>query len=279
MNDATRTARLVVGICADPPSRPVIELAAELAALFGASFSAMMIDDGSPDILGSLPFAREYVAYRAQWRDIGNDDVESRREQAYRRARDLFSQIANAKGLQAEFEVLSGRSQDELSAAIAQYDIVALAAPALAGGWMMLPFSAFGEAVLQSPAAVLILPPRILRRTGPIALLASTGDRAAIEFAVRLARESGENFVFFCRTESVTMDFVVLAESVDLPRGRLRIIDVDGVDLQQIGALLAGIGERILILGRELIPHPALQRLIAIAASRSIPVLLPATSP
>ena len=68
------------------PKRHAIELAAEMARYFHAQMSALMVEDGSSEILAALPFAREYVTGSTGWRDIGSQDVASRRAAAERRA-------------------------------------------------------------------------------------------------------------------------------------------------------------------------------------------------
>ena len=273
---AARVMQLVVGVCGELPGHQAIEMAAEMARVFSAEFSALMIEDGSSDILASMPFAREYVPGRAAWQEIGAADVEARRGSVRRRAREVFSEIALAQGLSAGFEVLKGNAQGDLAGVIAHYDIVALAAPAQAGEWMMLPFSALGDAALHARAATLLLPARIARRTGPIAALLDPSDHAGLEMAARLARAASERLVILASgLQDVAREAEALAARADLPRERLRIIDIDSGALGEITQLLGDTGERMLVLGRAFLPQPGLEDVIRLAAARGVPVFIP----
>ena len=273
---AARFTHLVVGVCGELPGHQAIEMAAEMARVFSAEFSALMIEDGSSDILACLPFAREYVPGRAGWQEIGASDIEARRSSVRRRARDVFSEIASAQGLIAGFEVLKGGAPGDLAGAIAHYDIVALAAPAQAGEWMMLPFSAFGDAALHARAVTLFLPARIARRTGPVAALLNAGDHAGLELAAQLARATGERMVILAAgLQDTAREAEAFAAQADLPRERLRIIDIDGGTLGEITQMLGDTGERMLVLGRAFLPQPGLEHVIRLAAARGIPVFIP----
>lgn len=275
MSANLRIAHLAVGVCGELPGRQALEMAAEMARLLSAQFSALMIEDGASDILGSIPFAREYVPGRAVWREIGAAEIETRRGNAQRRAREVFTEIGRAHGLRADFEVLKGHALGDIASAIAHYDIVALVAPAQAGEWMLLPFSALADAALHARAATLVLPPRILRRRGPVAVLTGAADRSGIDLAANLAKATDEKLIVLAAgMKDIAREAGALSDQVDLPRERLRILDVDGAGVDDITHWLANIGERILVLGRGFLPQPGIDRLIRLATARGVPVLI-----
>jgi hypothetical protein len=277
MNAAVRTTRLVVGVCGALPKRHAIELAAEMARYFSAQMSALMIEDGSSEILAALPFAREYVTGSAVWRDIGSHDVAARRETAERRARALFAEVAGAQAIAGGLQTLRSSAAGDLARAIAGYDIVVLAAPEQVGEWMMLPFSALADAALHATTAALIVPPRILRRRGPVAAVLDSHDGMAVELAGRIASAANESLVLLAAgIDDVARDVESLANRANVPPERLRILDIDGAGLDTITRTLSAINERILVIGRKFMPQPGLETLLRLATSRGVPLLIPA---
>ncbi len=273
---AARITQFVVGVCGEMPGRQTLETAAEMAHMFSARFSALMIDDGASGTLGYLPFAREYVPARAAWQTIGVADVAARQALSLRRARDAFAAIAQLHGISAHVEVISGNLQDELTGVLHETDVVALLAPSQASEWMTLPFAAFADAAFQGPATALLLPARITRRTGPIVALASMEDAASLALAARLARASGEMLIVLAAgATDIAGSTKSLMEKVDLPLERLRIVDVDGANLTDINRWLGDMGERMLVVGREFLTRPDLGQLISLACVRGIPVFIP----
>ncbi len=274
--NAAHITQFVIGVCGELPGRQALETAAEMARMFRARFSALMIEDPASGTLGYLPFAREYVPGRAAWQNIGVADVEARRASAQRRVRDAFATMAQLHGLNADVEVLSGNLQDELTGALHPGDIVALLAPAQASEWMTLPFSAFAEAAFQGPATALLLPSRIARRKGPVVALTNMEDKASLSLAARLAQVSGEMLIVMAAgVNDMAGGASTLSELIDFPLERLRIIDVDGANLRDIKQWLWDIEERMLVVGRELLTEPGLGELISLASARGIPVLIP----
>lgn len=269
-----RSHRLVVGVCGALPNRQALELAAEMARLFSARMSALLIEDGASDALGAIPFAREYIAHSATgWRDIHSGEMAVRRESARRRARALFDQIAAAQGLTSDFETVGAAA--DLSRAVAAYDIVALTPSEHARDWMALPFASLAQAALHARAATLIVPSRIARRRGPIAALLDAHDYAAVDMAAQLARAADENLVLLASDFEAGRDLDALAARAAMPPHRLRILDIDGAGLDVITRTLGAIGERALVLGRGYLPHPGIERLIRLAATRGAPVIIP----
>ena len=273
---AARVTHFVVGVCGEMPGRQPLEIAAEMARYFSAQFSVLMIEDAASGVMGSLPFAREYIPGRSTWQTIEVADVQARNALAQRRAREAFADVARLHGLSADFEVMKGDGQEELARVLRNYDVVAMVAPTSAGAWMTLPFSAFAEAALHGPAIALLLPARIFRRKGPVVALASATDQDSLMLGARLAQATGEMLVVLAAdAKDIAQNVQSVAARVDLPSARLRIIDADGSNLHDINRLLGVAGARILVARREYLTQPGLGQLIGLAAAHGIAIFIP----
>ena len=277
---AARTVSLVFGLCGGVPDRQAIELAAEVARVFRAGMTALMLDDGASETLASLPFAREYVPGATGWRDIGAREIAAGRESSRRRAKQLFDEIASAAGISSAIEFLHGAQRYDIAGAVAPYDIVALAAPAQAGEWMLLPFSALADAAFAGDAAALLVPPRVRRRAGPVAALLDSRDLDALQAAGRMANAANETLVLLAaHVEDAAREAQAFADNAGVPLPRLRIVDIDGASLDAITRTLEAVDERLLVIGRTFLPQPGISALIRLATSRGIPVFVPGKLP
>ncbi len=274
--NAARSIRLAVGVCGHMPKRHVVEIAADLALMMSAQMTALMIEDGASESLGSIPFAREYMVARAGWSEIGANDVTSRRDSARRRAQVLFDEIAASAGVQTSVQTLAGAAVGEIARAIADFDIVALPAPELAGEWMMLPFSSLVEAAIHAKSAAVIVPSLVSRRSGPVAAIVDPQDDKALELAGRMARTSGESLVVLAAGfENVARDIEHIAQQAGVPARQLRVLDIDDASLEVIMWTLGAINERTIVLGRNFLADGGFEIVLRLATSRGVPVMLP----
>jgi hypothetical protein len=270
-----RSMRFAIGVCGHMPKRHVIEIAADLARAMSAQMTALMIEDGASESLGSIPFAREFMIGRGGWSEVGAMDIISRRESSRRRARIVFGEIATTAGIEVTVKTLTGSAVAEIANAISAFDVVALPAPEIAGEWMMLPYSSLAEAALHGKSAAVIVPSRTVRRSGPIAALIGSADDKALEIAGRLALVADEKLVVLATgIDDVARSIEHIAKQAGIPIHRLRLLDVDGAGQDVVVRTLASIGERTIILGRKFFPDAGIDRISRLAAARCVPVIL-----
>lgn len=270
------TIRFAFGVCSAAPARQTIELAADLARLLSATMTALMIEDGAADALGSIPFAREFVVGRDVWNDIGAQEIAARRESARRRALSLFRDVALAAGLPTDVQAFASIADADMHRALAEFDVVALPAPERGGEWMMLPFASMAEAALHGRAAAIVLPSRARLKRGPIVALATSADDKAIELAGRLARAADENLiVLIARLGAVRLEHEHIAQVAGIDPQRLRILDLGGAGVDDFTHKFGMLGERAIVLARTFLPDGGFHKLLRLAALRGVPVMIP----
>ena len=276
-----RPTRLVISVCGRVPQRQSLELAVEFGRLFDAQISGLIVEDRASHLVGSIPFAREYVPGRALWQDLGLTETLAHQDMLLRRVQDIFNSIVLPEEQGSVAKRIECVVASDISSSISNADIVAFAAPAEADEWMSLPFSAFAEAALLTGATSLLLPVRLRRRSGPVVVLASSRDARALETAAHLARQSGERLVILAHGDGFdASQIAAMAADNDLARDKIRIVEIDGPGVSDIPGLLVRFDERALVIGRSSLlaivkSRSLLQSLIRLSAMRGVPVLIP----
>jgi hypothetical protein len=176
-------ARLVASFPAGV-SPAAVDAVIELARALGAELQAVLLEDLATLALAGLPSPRAYDPRAALWRELPLDDVRRELElaaSALQRQLDL----ARSAGLQAQLAVARGDPGSVLAQLAQASDLLVLTEPADPMARWVQPFSGLLQAALAAPAAMLYLPHRGARSSGPIAAL---GEGLAADLAQQLAQ-------------------------------------------------------------------------------------------
>ncbi len=185
---ATRIAfrRVVLSLAPGDAPGPAVEAAAALARWLDATLLALFVENAALYDYARLPFARE-IGAGAAWRPLAPerllDDYLAMAAAMGRRVR----AIAERAGVPCEFEILRGDPAEPLARAAAD-DLLALLEPAEPLAHPFVPRAVSG-------AGQLILPRRLRRVRGPVAVVATRPDEAAQTVAARIAAAAGEALI------------------------------------------------------------------------------------
>jgi hypothetical protein len=180
--------RVVVGLPQGAPSRASVDAAAELAELLNIELLATFMADASLPVLAGLSGARELLAFDRGWQAIDEIRLARDIDRAVNIARRRFAELVRSRNVKTGFDVLSDARA--IASLIRADDIVAVIEPSHPGERISWQFTGLLEAALTIAGAVLAVPTRIARSTGPIMTVATADDdrgvRAALEIAVAL---------------------------------------------------------------------------------------------
>ncbi len=179
-------ARLVASFPAGV-SPAAVDAVIELARALGAQLQAVLLEDLATLALAELPSPRAYDVRAALWRDMPLDDVRRELELAAS-ALQRRLEAARSAGLQAQLAVARGGPGSVLEQLAVASDLLVVTEPADPMARWVQPFSGLLAAALSAPAAMLYLPHRGARNSGPIA---AVGEGIAAELAKQLAPALG----------------------------------------------------------------------------------------
>jgi hypothetical protein len=227
----------------------------------------LFIEDEDVFSLAALPFARELCLPAGAWRALDVSRLAEEMTALADRARRAFERATAELGRPAQFMRQRGDPGVLLAQQAGEADIVALAAPA---AQMDAALRRLEEALRNFGRTVLMLPPRLARTRGPIAAVLSGAGDAEAELAIRVAVTSGEPLMLVSAADDPRLaEAIAAAEASGVAAARIVVRALAAPTLEAILAVLAGAGERLLVLPRG----RAGARLSALAAARGVPVL------
>jgi hypothetical protein len=239
-----------------------LQLGVDMARMLRLDLLGLFIERTELLGLAALPFAREIGAPEGNWRPLETERLlHDLRIEASISERRFTAALANAD-LAWRFEVVRGHAAGTVGAYAGSGDIVMLSEPASPAERALAPFSALAQAAFRSPAAVLVVPHRLVRRGGPVAAIASREDDPAVTAAAVVASLLHEQFV-------------ILAPEGLHPRVRAlpgRTPREDTLAAPETSAAAFGsLGEGLLVISRGSLDEAAA---VTIAAARGVPVLV-----
>ena len=183
--------RAVLGMGAGGVDRHMLRTAAEFARLLDLEMLGLFIEDRSLLALAALPFARELRLPGHDWRALEVQGIGDELRAAALRARKLFEEEIEPRGIAYSFEVHRGDPAILSGNVTRPTDILIVvepdAAEMVASGWEPTPWAA-----ATSAAAVLLLPRSGMPPRGPIAAIAASSSDPSFQLAARLAAATGE---------------------------------------------------------------------------------------
>lgn len=241
-----------------------------LARLLELDPFGIFIEDEDVFCLAGLPFARELCLPMGAWRALDPARLAGEMAALADQAQREFERAILDLGRSAQFTRLRGDPGALFAEQAGEADIIALAASAAPLGLADAAMRRLEEVLFGLGRTVLMLPPRLLRTRGPIAVVISGAVPEELELAVRVAVSSGEPLLLLSAASERETDMaVVAAEASGVAASRIVVRTLTALTGEAILAGLTGAGERLLVLPRA----RAGARLSQLAAARGVPVL------
>ena len=236
--------RMVVGLPQGLANQASVETAADLAEVLRIELLAMFIADSTLHMLAGLSGSRELRTLDQEWQPIDVAQITRDIDHVVGLARRRFVESVKSRVIKTSFDVVAGT--EVFAALIRADDIVALLEPAHPGERITHQFTGLVDTAFSAAGAVLVVPRRIMRTVGPIAMLASGPDDPGIRTAMEIAAAINERLV------------VITAAQTGLPKGLLADAERLGIQIEQAvanrppaNAAIAGLQERLRIRTRR----------------------------
>lgn len=264
--------RLVLGLQPSAPDR-TMQLAVELADLLHLDLLGLFLEDTSLRDLARIPFAREFRPLGGGWHTIDLDRLSHDFELAARNIERMFTDAAKNLTTRYQFEVVRGPTVEMIASISRADDIVMIVEPLNPAERATQQFSWLTEAAFHSAAAVMIVPPNIVRTKGPIVAIATSPDDSSIHVAAAIAIAAEEELV------------IIEADGHDAEDPRIRTLAADaGLTIKRMATAKIGlpdpatcaqafrqIQERLVVMTRGAFEDEVAS---TIAAARRVPVLV-----
>lgn len=182
----TRFRRVVVSF-AQPTPRQTVRVAADLARHLRLELLGLFIEDARLRALGNLRFLREFRLSGDGWQPIDISRLEAELDLSRRSAERVVAGIAGEFGAISRFEVAGGQTGVAAEGRFQNDDLVVFG-----GGTAGFAIQRPVAEALCSAAAVVLVPPRLIRIRGVIAVFRREADDPVVRVASLLAEALGE---------------------------------------------------------------------------------------
>jgi hypothetical protein len=264
--------RLVLGLQPSASDR-AMQLAVETAALLGIELLGLFLEESSLSDLAGIPFVREFRPLNGGWHPIDPGRLSSDLELAARSAGRIFADAAKRLSTGYQFEVIRGPTAKTIASVSQTGDIVMILEPLSPAERAAQQFSWLQDAALQSEAAVMLVPRRIARRTGPVVAVAVTPDDPSIDAAAAIAVAAGEDLIVVEACEGAADDARIrnLAADTGLTIKRVVAGKTPPLDWGALSAAFSELQERLVVVTRGTLNHDAISMM---TSARHVPVLV-----
>ena len=188
-----RFKRMVVGLPQGMGNPSAVQAVADLAEFLQIDLLGAFIADSALRDLAKFPAMRELRLLDQQWRPLDIEQISREIEQAAELARQRFAQSVGNRSIKTGFDVLAGTGL--LASLVDPGDIVTIIEPSHPGESITRQFTALLDAVFETAAAILVVPRRIARVSGPIMALAGGFDGGSIRVALEIAAALRERLI------------------------------------------------------------------------------------
>jgi len=168
-------------------SPAAVDAVIDLARALGAELQALLLEDLAALAMAGMPSPRTFDPRVSLWRDLQPTEMQRELDLAAALLRRRL-EAAQRAGLHAQLTVARGGPGSVLGQYAQTGDLLVVTEPADPMARWVQPFTALLEAALAAPAAVLYLPHRGARGSGPIAYF---GAGVAAALARRMAQALG----------------------------------------------------------------------------------------
>lgn len=263
--------RLVLGLQPSAHDR-TMDLAVALADLLHLDLLGLLLEDTSLHDLASGAFLREFRLLGGGWQAIDLDRLSRDFELAARSIERRFMGAASRLPTGYQFEVARGPMAKTFASISRTDDIVMIAEPASAAERASQQFSWLLEAAFRSAAAVMLVPPRIIRANGPVVAIATSFDDPSIQAAAAIAFAAKEELVIIESDGRDAEDPGIgkLADS-GLTVKRIAAAGTGLADARTCALVFRQVEERLIVMTRGAFAD---ETALSIAATRQVPVLV-----
>lgn len=266
--------RAVLGLQLDVLDRAAIEVAARLAELLQLDLHGLFVLDDTLRELADYPSAREFVLTARGWRPLDLERLLREQDLAARTAQRMFTQVAKAVRVPSTFEIVPGPAARTFASVSGASDILIIAEPRAASACVTRSFSLSVEAAIRSTAAVLLIPRSVLRRSGPIVVVAGAPDDPAIETGSAIANAAQEEMILVEAYEGMSGAACAAAINGRLVIQRIPATRRSLADVRHISELIGDRNESLIVFAREGFYAAGDLTGMDIAESRRVPVLI-----
>jgi len=224
---SSRFERMVIGLPQGTGSQSGIRTAADLAEFLNIELLGTFIADENLRTLIGLP-GRELRMLDLQWQPIDLTRISRDLEDITEFVRSRFIESVGDRTVKIGFDVVAGAHI--LGSLIQAGDIVAIIEPAHPGERITQQFAGLLDTAFTTAAAILVVPRRVLRASGPVSAVANSSDDPSIRVALEISAAIKERLIIVSQP-----GIRPSAEIIDLARQL-------GVPVEQLTAGTAAIG-------------------------------------
>lgn len=264
--------RLVLGLQPSAPDR-TMQLAVELTDLLHLDLLGLFLEDTSLRDLASFPFAREFRPLGGGWHSIDLDRLSQDVELAARSIERMFTDAAKRLPTRSQFKVVRGPMAKTFASVSRTDDIVMIVEPQSPAERSTQQFSWLLQAAFRSAAAVMLVPPRIIRTNGPVVAIAASPDDPSIHAAAAIATAAKEELVIIEADghNAGAPHIHTFAADAGLTIKRVAAAKIALPDPATCGQAFRQLQERLVVMTRGAFENGVAS---TIAATRRVPVLV-----
>jgi len=266
-----RFKRLLLGLPQSTGNYAFLDTLVRFAEQLELDLDAMFVQDEALLHLASFPKAREFRGLGAGWHPVDLAQLKLQIEQSAALARGLFDEAVHKARIAARFSLAQGTAAQTIAACATARDIIVVVQPASPVDRITQQFVQLADIAIKSHAAVLVLPLRIARSAGPVAVVAAGAGDPSIRAGLTMAAAMGETAAVIGPLDEDARTAVRRhAASVNV---KIQFEPTGGgpSDLTAVRARLAALRERIIVIARTAFDGATGA---ALASERSVPVLL-----
>ena len=264
--------RIVLGLEPGAHDR-TMQLAVELADLLHLDLLGLFLEDIGLRDLASMPFSREFRPLGGGWHAFDPDRLSHDIELAARSIERKFLNAAKRLPTGYRFEVARGSIAQTFASVSRIDDIVMIAEPGSPAERATRQFARLVEGAFRSAAAVMLVPPHVMRAKGPIVAIATSSGDPSILAAAAIAFAAKEDLIII-DTDGLDADdprIRGLADDTGLVIKRIAAPNVQLADLAACAQAFRQITERLIVVTRGALAEGAAS---SISAARRVPVLI-----
>ncbi len=205
--------RMLVGLPQGMANPASVEAAVDLAEFLQIELLATFVADASLLELAGLTAARELRTLDQEWQPLELARISRDLKSAAGVARRRFADSVKSRTIKTSFDVVAQAQM--VASRIRADDIVAIIEPSHPGETITRQCTGLLDAAFASAGAVLVVPTRIARTTGPIMVTASDPEEPSIRAALAVAAALKERLIVVT-PPGTRLPIEVLAEAEQL---------------------------------------------------------------
>jgi hypothetical protein len=226
-----------------------VAFTAELAGLLGLDLVGVFVEDESLADLAALPCVRELRLFGSGWHSLDATQLERVSSQAAVDARHLFAQAAKMLNVATRFDLVKGSIDEAIGSQSSADDIIVVIEPKNPAERVTHQFRQLLDVAFNAPAAVLLVPSRIRRRTGPIVAVADSARDTSVHAAIELATSVKERLIVLTPPEFDELEMARAAEGSGVAVDRRSLLG-KSTGAPELAALLSRINQQFLVLSK-----------------------------